>query len=125
MAQSAERSPLLLSGKAGRRFAAIYRQHNPDQSALPVSHSICASAKPQAQLQQHSTRVVVLDEPVFSLPQQPHSQLPSTQSWQAKRDIHAEIYLTCNTLRTLSLVNGSFAQVTCCLLSVIECMHSG
>ena len=120
MAQATERSPLLLSGKAASRFAAIYRQHNPDQPALVVNHGTSASAKAQAQLRQHTVHVVVLDAPVFSLPQQPPSQPPSTRNWQAKRDIHAELYLTCSTLRKLNIVNGNFVQVTRCLLLTAE-----
>lgn len=106
MAASGEPSPLLLSGRAAQRLAAIYRQHNPKQPALAIPSRVTARTGSQALL--HPLYTAVLDGS-FHIPLQAPESLD--EKWHNARDVHTEVCLTCATLRKLNLVHGSLAQV--------------
>ena len=109
MAHSSERSPVLLPGRAAQRLAAIYRQHRPGQPALALGQHPSASAGGQAP--QRHLYVAVLDVPFDLSPDQGASLSHGHAThWQQARDIHAEMWLTCTTLRKLHMLNGSIAQ---------------
>lgn len=110
MAALGEQNPLLLSGRAAQRLAAIYRQHKPERPGLAVPHQASTSFSRQAQPRALCT--AILDVPCQTLPHTCTSSRHGSESqWHKTRDIHTEVWLTCATLCKLSMLHGSLAQV--------------
>ena len=115
MSRVSTREPVIVSSRAAQRLAAIYRQHRPDQPALAVvpQHGGGQAAYGQTAAPEDVSRIraAVLDVPL-SYPSDASASGPPTNSdWQHRRDIHAELYMTCHTLCRQQLLHGTMIEV--------------
>ncbi len=102
---------MIVSIRAKQRLEAIYRQHKPDQPALDVGlHFGAAAAQETPRETPSAIRAAVLDEPVSCTGS--CADLDGHDSWLTRRDVLSEVYLTCNTLRSLQMLHGTIVEVS-------------
>ncbi|DBB17357.1 TPA: hypothetical protein ACH3X3_014397 [Trebouxia sp. C0006] len=110
MSRPTNKAPMIVSIRAKQRLEAIYRQHKPDQPAVDVGlHSGAAAAKKTPRKTPFAIRAAVLDEPVSCTGT--CAEIDGHDSWLTHRDVHSEVYLTCNTLRSLQMLHGNTVEV--------------
>ncbi|KAA6429814.1 MAG: peroxisome biogenesis 6-like [Trebouxia sp. A1-2] len=101
---------MIVSTRAKQRLEAIYRQHKPDQPALDVGLPFgAAAAKHTPRETPSAIRVAVLEEPMSFTGT--CADVDGHDSWLTRRDVHSEVYLTCNTLRSLQMLHGTIVEV--------------
>ena len=102
---------MIVSSRAKQRLEAIYRQHKPDQPALNVGlHLGAAAAKETPRETPFAICAAVLDEPLRRTGNCADTE--GHDSWLTQRDVHSEVYLTCNTLRSLQMLHSTTAEVS-------------
>lgn len=122
MSRPTNKAPMIVSIRAKQRLEAIYRQHKPDQPAVDVGlHSGAAAAKKTPRKTPFAIRAAVLDEPVSCTGT--CAEIDGHDSWLTHRDVHSEVYLTCNTLRSLQMLHGNTVEVSRAVLKYVVRRH--
>ncbi len=113
MSRPTNKAPMIVSIRAKQRLEAIYRQHKPDQPALVVGLHIGAAAANETPRElPFAIRAAVLDEPVSCTGKFAEADIRGHDSCLTHRDVHSEVYLTCNTLRSLQMLHGTTVEVS-------------
>ena len=122
MSRPTNKAPMIVSIRAKQRLEAIYRQHKPDQPALDIGlHFGAAAAKETPRETPSAIRAAVLDEPVSCTGT--CADIDGHDSWVTHRDVHSDVYLTCNTLRSLQMLHGTIVEVSQAVLKHVVQRH--
>lgn len=115
MSRPSSKDPIVVSSRAAQRLAAIYRQHRPDQPAIALvpqlGKALPVDDHTSSSTQECKFQAAVLDVPLLHPYDAAATGQAKSSDWQCLRDTHSELYVTCNTLRTLHLLHGTLVEV--------------
>ncbi|KAL0039627.1 hypothetical protein WJX77_003781 [Trebouxia sp. C0004] len=110
MSRPTNKAPMIVSIRAKQRLEAIFRQHKPDQPALDVGlHFGAEAAKETPRETPFAIRAAVFDDSGSCTGN--CADVDGHDSWLTHRDVHSEVYLTGNTLRSLQMLHGTTVEV--------------